>query len=192
MSAQTPRSPTPTEALRYGLRLGCISFGGPAGQIAILHRELVTERGWVGEDAFTQALNFCMLLPGPEALQLVIYLGWRAFGAAGGIMGGLLFLLPGALLLLALSWVYVAFGSLALVDLGRFLARVALELRKIDALRMHRHQFGGVDQAGMTADGGVGFASAAQELHLRLVDVIVGDVEHLGLPGPFAIELGGD
>jgi chromate transporter len=115
VSAQTPRSPTPTEALRYGLRLGCISFGGPAGQISILHRELVTERGWVEEDAFAQALNFCMLLPGPEALQLVIYLGWRAFGAVGGIMGGLLFLLPGALLLLALSWVYVAFGSLALV-----------------------------------------------------------------------------
>jgi chromate transporter len=102
--------------LRYGLRLGCISFGGPAGQIAILYREVVEARRWITAEEFTRALNFCMLLPGPEALQLVIYLGWRWHGTRGGIVAGLLFLLPAALLLTVLSFIYVLYGTLAPVE----------------------------------------------------------------------------
>jgi chromate transporter len=106
-------TPTRREALRYGLRLGCISFGGPAGQIAILHREVVDERGWLSDAEYARALQLCMLLPGPEALQLVIYLGWRWHGTVGAIVGGLTFLVPASLLLTALSFVYVLYGTLA-------------------------------------------------------------------------------
>ena len=108
-----PDAPARGEALRYALRLGCISFGGPAGQIAILHRELVLGRGWLGEAEFARALNFCMLLPGPEALQLVIWLGWRWYGIAGGVVAGLCFLLPAVVLLAALAFGYALYGTLA-------------------------------------------------------------------------------
>lgn len=94
------------------MKLGFISFGGPAGQIAILHREIVDTRRWLGEQEFTRALNFCMLLPGPEALQLAIYLGWKLHGLRGGLVAGLGFILPAVVLLFALSYVYVAHGSL--------------------------------------------------------------------------------
>lgn len=100
-------------AARFWLRLGCVSFGGPAGQIAILHREVVETRRWIDDAEFARALNFCMLLPGPEALQLAIWLGWRLHGVPGGIVAGLGFILPAAFLLLALSYVYVAHGELA-------------------------------------------------------------------------------
>ena len=100
-------------ALRYGWRLGCLSFGGPAGQIALLHREVVHEHGWLDEDEFARALNFCMLLPGPEALQLVIYIGWRWYGTPGGLLAGLCFLIPAMALLTALSFVFVLYGTLA-------------------------------------------------------------------------------
>lgn len=105
--------PTPAAALRYGWRLGCLSFGGPAGQIALLHREVVHGHDWLDEDEFARALNFCMLLPGPEALQLVIYIGWRWYGIPGGILAGLCFLLPAMVLLTGLSFVFVLYGTLA-------------------------------------------------------------------------------
>jgi len=110
-----PTSPTPpafAEAARFWLRLGFVSFGGPAGQIAILHREVVERRRWLGEREFTSALNFCMLLPGPEALQLAIYLGWKLHGIRGGLVAGLGFISPAIVLLLGLSWLYARFGSL--------------------------------------------------------------------------------
>jgi chromate transporter len=88
-------------------RIGLLSFGGPAGQIALMHREIVEARGWASEERFLRALNFCMLLPGPEAQQLSVYLGWRLHGARGGLVAGLLFILPGLLTLLALSTAYV-------------------------------------------------------------------------------------
>jgi chromate transporter len=103
------------EALRFWLQLGFISFGGPAGQIAIMHRELVERRGWVSEKRFLHALNFCMLLPGPEAQQLATYLGWLMHKTRGGIAAGLLFVLPSLLMLIALSWVYMAWGTQPLV-----------------------------------------------------------------------------
>jgi len=117
MSTQPDAADTPSfaEAARFWARLGFVSFGGPAGQIAILHREIVERRRWLGEREFTGALNFCMLLPGPEALQLAIYLGWKLHGIRGGLAAGLGFILPAIVLLLALSWLYAAFGSLPAV-----------------------------------------------------------------------------
>jgi chromate transporter len=103
------------EALRFWLKLGFISFGGPAGQIALMHRELVDEKRWIGEARFLHALNYCMLLPGPEAQQLATYLGWLMHGAWGGIVAGLLFILPGLSLLIGLAWMYMSFGDVSLV-----------------------------------------------------------------------------
>ena len=112
--AAAPRMTAPVErptfaaALRFWLLLGCISFGGPAGQIAIMHAELVDRRRWVDEHDFTRALDVCMLLPGPEATQLATWIGWRLHGMRGGIAAGTLFVLPASLLLALLSWLYMA------------------------------------------------------------------------------------
>src|SRR5689334_9991905 len=103
------------EAFRFWLQLGFISFGGPAGQIAIMHRELVERRRWISEGRFLHALNYCMLLPGPEAQQLATYIGWLLHRTAGGIAAGALFVLPSLVLLVGLSWVYVAYGHVAWV-----------------------------------------------------------------------------
>lgn len=110
--------PSPWAATWYALRLGCLSFGGPAGQIALVSRELVEERRWLPAADFARALNLAMLLPGPEALQTVIYVGWRLYGAPGGIVAGLAFLGPGAVLLVGLSWLYMRWGALAPVAAG--------------------------------------------------------------------------
>lgn len=104
--------PTFSGALRYWLKLGFISFGGPAGQIAIMHKELVEKRRWISDGHFLHALNFCMLLPGPEAQQLATYLGWRLHGAKGGIAAGALFVLPSVFILFGLSWLCMAGGHL--------------------------------------------------------------------------------
>jgi chromate transporter len=103
------------EALRWWLRLGFISFGGPAGQVAIMHDELVVRRRWISERRFLHALNYCMVLPGPEAQQLATYIGWLLHGARGGIAAGVLFVLPSLLILLLLSWIYLAFGEVPVV-----------------------------------------------------------------------------
>jgi chromate transporter len=105
-----PSAATFGEALRFWLKLGFISFGGPAGQIAIMHRELVEQRRWISERRFLHALNYCMLLPGPEAQQLATYIGWLLHRTWGGIVAGGLFVLPSLLLLIGLSWIYLAFG----------------------------------------------------------------------------------
>ncbi len=106
-----PARPTFREALRFWLKLGFISFGGPAGQIAIMHRELVEKKRWIGEERFLHALNYCMLLPGPEAQQLATYCGWLLHRTRGGIAAGALFVLPSAFILWGLSYVYVAYGT---------------------------------------------------------------------------------
>jgi chromate transporter len=110
----------PVVPLRDGLavwaRVAALSFGGPAGQIAVMHRIVVDEKRWVGEARFLHALNYCMLLPGPEAHQLAIYLGWLMHGVRGGLLAGLLFVLPGFLVMLALAAVYVAYGATGLVS----------------------------------------------------------------------------
>lgn len=103
--------PSFLEALRFWLKLGLISFGGPAGQIAIMHTELVERRRWIPEGRFLHALNYCMLLPGPEAQQLATYCGWLLHGVRGGIVAGVLFVLPSAILLWFLSYIYMAYGD---------------------------------------------------------------------------------
>ncbi len=108
----SPSYPTFREALCYWLKLGCISFGGPAGQIAMMHKELVEKRRWISDSHFLHAMNFCMMLPGPEAQQLATYLGWRLHGWRGGVAAGVLFILPSILILLGLSWLYMAGGHL--------------------------------------------------------------------------------
>jgi len=111
-----PKSgPTFAEAFRFWLKLGFISFGGPTGQIAIMHSELVGKKKWISENRFLHALNYCMLLPGPEAQQLAIYVGWLLHRTRGGIAAGTLFVLPSALILWALSLVYVTYGGVAWV-----------------------------------------------------------------------------
>jgi chromate transporter len=104
------------EASRLWTKIGLLSFGGPAAHIALMHREVVIERGWLSERQFTNALSFCMLLPGPEAMQLATYSGWRLHGVRGGLLAGGLFILPGALLILALAIGYVYFGTIAWVE----------------------------------------------------------------------------
>jgi len=104
-----------SEALRYWVRLGLISFGGPAGQIAIMQRDLVDRRRWISQERFLHALSYCMLLPGPEAQQLAIYIGWLLHGTRGAIVAGALFVIPSVFILWALSAVYAAYGSLPLV-----------------------------------------------------------------------------
>ncbi len=102
-----------SEVVRVFTRIGCLSFGGPAGQIALMHRELVEQRGWVSEEQYLHALNFCHLLPGPEAQQLAIWIGWKLHGWKGGLTGGLLFVIPGALVILGLSILYGYAASLS-------------------------------------------------------------------------------
>ncbi|MAR89739.1 MAG: chromate transporter [Pseudomonadales bacterium] len=103
------------QALGYWFKLGCISFGGPAGQISMMHQELVEKRRWISERRFLHALNYCMVLPGPEAQQLATYIGWLLHGARGGLVAGGLFVLPSLQLLLLLSWAYLSYGHLPLV-----------------------------------------------------------------------------
>ncbi len=105
-----------SDAVKVWARIAALSFGGPAGQIAVMHRILVDEKRWIGERRFLHALNFCMLLPGPEAQQLATYIGWLLHGVRGGLVAGFLFVLPGALAILALSYVYVLYGNAGPVE----------------------------------------------------------------------------
>src|SRR6266487_6384251 len=107
------RAPSFGDAFRFWLKLGFISFGGPTGQIAIMQTELVEKKKWISQSRFLHALNFCMLLPGPEAIQLAIYIGWLWHRTWGGIVAGALFLIPSIFILWALSYIYVAFGHVA-------------------------------------------------------------------------------
>jgi chromate transporter len=120
MNPTLPRDTRPLpvtlhQAFWYWLKLGFISFGGPAGQIALMHTELVERRRWISEQRFLHALNYCMLLPGPEATQLAVYIGWLMHKTRGGILAGVLFVLPSLLILILLSWIYMAFGTLPAV-----------------------------------------------------------------------------
>jgi chromate transporter len=110
-----PDPVTLRQAWRFWLKLGCIGFGGPAGQIAIMHQELVERRRWISEKRFLHALNYCMLLPGPEAQQLATYIGWLLHRTWGGVIAGALFVLPSLFILIALSWLYIAFGDVPAV-----------------------------------------------------------------------------
>jgi chromate transporter len=111
----TRRSPSRNEAFMVWLRIGLLSFGGPAAQIALMHREIVDKKQWLSERQYLNALSFCMLLPGPEAMQLATYVGWRLHGTIGGLVAGLLFVLPGAAVVLALAAVYAVYGEVSLI-----------------------------------------------------------------------------
>src|SRR4051794_22533695 len=104
------------EAFRVWLRVAVLSFGGPAGQIAVMHRILVEEKNWISESRFLHALNYCMLLPGPEAQQLATYIGWLMHRTAGGIMAGGVFILPGIIAIMGLSYIYAAYGNVGFVE----------------------------------------------------------------------------
>ncbi len=135
-SAAEARAALPSfgAGVRVWLRIGCLSFGGPAGQIALLHREVVDERHWIGERRFLHALNFCSLLPGPEAQQLATYLGWLMHGAKGGIAAGLLFILPGVFVMLALSIVYATWGNVPIIAGLFFGLKCAVLVLVVEAL----------------------------------------------------------
>ena len=126
--------PTFREALAVWAKIGVLSFGGPAGQIALMHRMLVEEHGWIGQERFLHALNFCMLLPGPEAMQLATYVGWRLHGTLGGLAAGLLFVLPGAAVVLALSIAYAWYGEVPLVEAAFVGIKAAVLVIVIEAL----------------------------------------------------------
>src|SRR5438477_315073 len=105
-----------SDALRVWARVAALSFGGPAGQIAVMHRILVEQKRWIGEARFLHALNYCMLLPGPEAQQLAIYIGWLLHKTKGGLVAGTLFVLPGFVAIMVLSWIYAAYGNVGVVQ----------------------------------------------------------------------------
>jgi chromate transporter len=123
-----------SEAVRVWARIAALSFGGPAGQIAVMHRILVEEKRWIGENRFLHALNYCMLLPGPEAQQLAVYIGWLLHKTKGGLIAGTLFVLPGLLSIMVLSWIYAAFGNLGVVEALFFGLKAAVLAIVLEAL----------------------------------------------------------
>jgi chromate transporter len=131
---ETLEKPSFSEALALWARIGVLSFGGPAGQIALMHRMLVDERRWISEQRFLHALNFCMLLPGPEAMQLATYVGWRLHGTMGGLAAGLLFVLPGALVVLGLSVAYAYYGQVPAVEAAFLGVKAAVLVIVVEAL----------------------------------------------------------
>ena len=164
-------SPGFGETFRFWGLLGCISFGGPAGQIGIMHRELVEKRGWISEDRFLHALNFCMLLPGPEAQQLATYVGWTLHRIPGGLAAGILFVLPSVVVLLALSWMYVAYGEVSWVAaiLAGF-KPVVVAIVSHAVLRIGRHALTRAGHAALAAAAFVGMYL----LHVPFPAIVLG------------------
>ena len=133
-NADFERFPSLRDTTRVWLRIGVLSFGGPAAQIALMHKEVVDDRGWLSEENFLSALSFCMLLPGPEAMQLATYTGWRLHGTLGGLLAGLLFVMPGAAVILALALIYGSFGDLQLIVAAFYGIKAAVLVVVIEAL----------------------------------------------------------
>jgi chromate transporter len=127
-------TPSFNEAFKVWFKIGCLSFGGPAGQIAMMHRVLVDEKKWIDEPRFLHALNFCMLLPGPEATQLATYVGWLLHGVRGGLAAGILFVLPGAFVMLGLSMLYALGRGFSLIDGALFGIKAAVLVIVVEAL----------------------------------------------------------
>jgi chromate transporter len=130
----TGASPSLGDALKVWLKIGCLSFGGPAGQIAMMHRVLVDEKKWIDEPRYLHALNFCMLLPGPEAQQLATYTGWLLHGVRGGLAAGILFVLPGAVVMLALTLLYALGRGISVVDGALYGIKAAVLVIVVEAL----------------------------------------------------------
>lgn len=134
MSVQSSNEVSFSEALRVWLKIGCLGFGGPAGQIALMHRILVDEKKWVEESRYLHALNFCMLLPGPEAQKLATYVGWLLHGVRGGLAAGILFVLPGAFVMLAVSLLYVLGRGVPVIEGALFGIKAAVLVIVVEAL----------------------------------------------------------
>ena len=126
--------PSLGQAFRVWLRIGLLSFGGPAAQIALMHREIVDGKRWLSEQQYLNALSFCMLLPGPEAMQLATYAGWRLHGTLGGLVAGLLFVLPGAIVMFVLAFIYALYGDLPLINALFLGVKAAVIIIVIEAL----------------------------------------------------------
>src|SRR5262245_48689314 len=161
------------EALRVWLKIGCLGFGGPAGQIALMHRILVDEKKWVEEDRYLHALNFCMLLPGPEAQKLATYVGWLLHGTRGGLAAGILFVLPGALVMLGVSLLYALGQGIPAVDGALFGIKAAVLVIVVEALLR-------IGRRGLKTRLMLGVAAAA----------FIG-IFFLGLPFPLIIAVAG-
>ncbi len=166
-------APSWTEMTRIFGRIGLLSFGGPAAQIALMHRELVEERPWLSEDSYLRALSLCMLLPGPEAMQLATYAGWRMRGVAGGLLAGLLFVIPGALVIAALALGYAFFGQVPLVQAAFLGIKATVVIVVFQALRK---------VAGKALRGRLGWALAVASFVALFV---------FGLPFPLIIAVAG-
>jgi len=188
MDRKGPADPSPGFAVALGVwgRLGLMSFGGPAGQIALMHRMLVEDRGWLGEAQFLRALNFCMLLPGPEAMQLATYAGWRMHGIRGGLAAGLLFVLPGAAIMLLLAAIYARFGQADLVAALFFGIKAAVLAIVVEALlRISRRAL--KTPGDWTIAGGAFVAIFVLGVPFPLIvlaSAAIGAFRALGRPGP--------
>lgn len=180
------------EALWYWLRLGFISFGGPAGQIAILHQDLVERKHWISEKRFLHALNYCMVLPGPEAQQLATYIGWLMHRTWGGIVAGGLFILPSLFILIALSWVYMAFGNLPSV--AGVLYGIKPAVTAIVIFAAYRIGSRALKNAWLWAIAAAAFVAIfAANVPFPLIVLIAGVVGHLGgkyVPSKFMVGAG--
>ncbi|HWK45524.1 MAG TPA: chromate efflux transporter, partial [Stellaceae bacterium] len=153
----TPTAPSFTDATKVWAKIGLLSFGGPAGQIALMHKELVEERRWIGEQRFLHALNYCMLLPGPEAQQLATYIGWLMHRTAGGLVAGSLFVLPGAFVMLGLSVLYTLYRDVPLIDAVFFGVKAAVFAVVVEAvLRIGRRALKNRAMAGIAAAAFIG------------------------------------
>src|SRR3954470_4855752 len=167
------------DALLYWLKLGFISFGGPAGQIAMMHAGLVERRRWISERRFLHALNFCMLLPGPEATELAVYIGWLLHRTAGGLVAGTLFVLPGYIALMVLSAVYAAFGKVGAVQALFFGLKAAVLAVVLEAVvRIGRHALRNRAMVGVAAAAFVGIFFL--KLPFPLIILAAGVVGFLG------------
>ena len=180
------------EAFRFWLKLGFISFGGPTGQIAIMHQELVERRRWISEQRFLHALNFCMVLPGPEATQLATYIGWLMHRTWGGVVAGGLFVLPSVFILIALSWMYLTYGSVPVVA-GIFYG-IKPAVTAIVLVAAHRIGSRALRHPALWAIAGAAFVAIfAFKLPFPVIVVAAGLIGYLGgrfYPGVFASNAG--
>jgi chromate transporter len=167
-------APTFGEALKAWFKIGCLSFGGPTGQIAMMHRVLVDEKKWIDEPRFLHGLNFCMLLPGPEAQQLATYVGWLMHGVRGGLTAGILFVLPGALVMLGLSLIYVLGSGVSVVDGALFGIKAAVLVIVVEALiRIGRRALKTPTLVGLAAAAFIGIFFLALPFPLILIGAAV-------------------
>lgn len=181
---QPAEYPSFREALAFWLKLGCISFGGPAGQIAIMHEFLVEKKRWISPSRFLHALNYCMVLPGPEAQQLATYTGWLLHGVRGGLAAGILFILPSVFVLLGLSFVYAGFGSVSWVaSLFHGLKPAVTAIVVLALYRIARTSLNGVVPVGLAAAAFVALVSGVPFPYIILGALAFGLLMRYVAPG---------